>query len=230
MKARLAALKSGGAATSDAPVPSPPPPSETRARPSEDRGPRFATTLGNRSAALPVAAPKPSKPVIKPDEEKDNPYFDPKAIRVGRTSRALNFNLHGKYLEVGSKLRAEKKLEDIRKKLALQARRAGLDQNTERGFLVPAPGDVEWWDEGLLGDKTYDCIDDPSKLKIDGDDSLITIYVQHPVLLPPTQSALLQTVKPMYLTTKEQAKLRRMRRAAELKVSSLSAQTIPCFC
>ena len=72
-------------------------------------------------------------------------------------------------------------------------------------------------DEGLLEEKTYDCIDDPSKVKIDSDDSIITSYIQHPALLTAPQDKLLVPAKPMFLTTKEQAKLRRMRRAEEHK-------------
>jgi U4/U6 small nuclear ribonucleoprotein PRP3 len=82
---------------------------------------------------------------------------------------------------------------------------------------VQAPPDIEWWDEGILNDKTYDCIDQPEKVKIDSEDSIITIYVQHPPLLKAPQDQRLVEIKPMYLTTKEQQKLRRMRRAADLK-------------
>ena len=83
--------------------------------------------------------------------------------------------------------------------------------------MVQPPPDVEWWDEGIVKDKTYDGIDDPNKLSIDTDDSIITLYVQHPPLLKAPQDQRLVEIKPLYLTTKEQAKARRMRRAADMK-------------
>lgn len=208
MKARMAALKGETAA--------PQPPAL------ESTGPRFATTLGNRRAETPKLDAKPRtipKQKQQHEEAMENPYFDPKAavLAKGRGSRVLVFNEHGKYLDQASKLRAQSRLEQIKKMLAIQARRAGLDENSERGFLVQPPPDVEWWDEGIVPDKNYDTIDEPAKISIDSEDSIITAYVQHPPLLKAPQDQRLVEVKPMYLTTKEQAKLRRMRRAADLK-------------
>jgi U4/U6 small nuclear ribonucleoprotein PRP3 len=210
MKARMAAVRGGG---------------EVKAPTPDSTAPKFPTTKGNRLSETPApqvevkskaVATKQKKPQ---DEELENPYFDPKAAPQarGRVPRAIVFNEHGKYLDQASKLRAQSRLEQIKKMLALQARRAGLDENSERGFLVQQPPDVEWWDEGIISDKTYDCIDEPDKVKIDSEDSIITIYVQHPPLLKAPQDQRLVEIKPMYLTTKEQQKLRRMRRAADLK-------------
>ncbi|EUC32611.1 hypothetical protein COCCADRAFT_98275 [Bipolaris zeicola 26-R-13] len=208
MKARMEALKAGSAAKTPAP---------------DSTGPRFATTLGNRRSETPLVDAKPKAAVMSQkqpqDEELENPYFDPKtaALAKKRGPRVLSFNEHGKYLDQASKLRAQRRLEEIKKTLAIQARRAGLDENSERGFLVQSPPDIEWWDEGILAEPNYDCIDDPSKVKVDTDDSIITLYVQHPPLLKAPQDQRLVQVKPMYLTTKETQKLRRMRRAADLK-------------
>ncbi|KAF1963752.1 PRP3-domain-containing protein [Byssothecium circinans] len=176
--------------------------------------PRPSATLDIRRTDAKARAPSPKR-----EDEKPNPYFDPKAVSTGRVraTRQLQFNEVGKYTEQGSKLRAQQRLEQIKKTLAMQARRAGLDENSERGFLVQTPPDVEWWDEGLLEEKTYDCLDDPAKLKLHGDDTVITLYVQHPSYLKAPQDQRLIVTKPMYLTPKEQAKLRRMRRAEEIK-------------
>ncbi|KAH6644358.1 pre-mRNA processing factor 3-domain-containing protein [Boeremia exigua] len=213
---RLAALKARMAAMKADKAPAKP-------DPSEPSGPRFATTLGNRRSETPIVDTK-SKPVVQKaketqDEASFNPYFDPHAASQPgartRVSKPLHFNEHGKYLDQASKLRAQGRLEQIKKMLAKQARRAGLDENSERGFMVEQPPDIEWWDEGILKDKTYDCIDDPEKVMIDTDDSIITLYVQHPPLLKAPQDNRLIEVKPLYLTTKEQAKARRMRRKAD---------------
>lgn len=211
MRARMAAMKGNQSLEVKPPTPDP-------------TAPKFPTTKGNRASETPVpearpksgAAAKQKKPQ---DEELENPYFDPKSAGQvrGRVPRAIVFNEHGKYLDQASKLRAQGRLEQIKKMLAQQARRAGLDENSERGFLVQQPPDIEWWDEGILSEKNYDCIEQPDKVKIDSEDSIVTIYVQHPPLLKAPQDQRLVEIKPMYLTTKEQQKLRRMRRAADLK-------------
>ncbi|KAF2011854.1 PRP3-domain-containing protein [Aaosphaeria arxii CBS 175.79] len=233
INARISASKPGSNGASASPTPPPPAaaPAEgldrlaamkarvAALRQASDVGPRFATTLGNRRTESPLPPKAQTAPVQEEKAEAQNPYYDPKAAPVGkaRVARGLLFNQRGKYLDQASKLRAQGRLEQIKAMLAKQSRQAGLDENSERGFLVQQPPDVEWWDEGILEDKTYDCIDDPSKIKIDGDDSIITLYVQHPVLLKAPQDQRLVEVKPMYLTSKEQAKLRRMRRAEEHK-------------
>ncbi|KAF1923451.1 PRP3-domain-containing protein [Didymella exigua CBS 183.55] len=214
LKARMAAMKAGsGAATPAKPATA------------EPAGPRFATTLGNRRPETPAVEPKPQPAAAKQKDDRDadafNPYYDPKAASQPgartRVSKPLQFNEHGKYLDQASKLRAQGRLEQIKRMLAKQARRAGLDENSERGFLVEQPPDIEWWDEGLLKDKTYDCLGEGDKVIVDTDDSIVTIYVQHPPLLKAPQDQRLIEIKPLYLTPKEQAKARRMRRAEDLK-------------
>jgi U4/U6 small nuclear ribonucleoprotein PRP3 len=105
------------------------------------------------------------------------------------------------------------------KRIAESSRKAGIDEDqvTEKAFSVPAPPEIEWWDEGLVVGDGYSGIDLPTGLKIDTSDSIITIYIQHPVALEPPQEKNLPAPKPMFLTPTEQAKLRRQRRMADLK-------------
>ncbi|KAK5370249.1 U4/U5/U6 small nuclear ribonucleoprotein prp3 [Exophiala xenobiotica] len=186
---------------------------------------RFTPGFGNRR----VESPAPEKAHLdlsRPslEELKENPYFDPSlgpgnVLAKGRQSRQLVFNQKGKYIAQAAALRRQAQLEETKKKIAERTRLAGLEEdlNAERAFLVPPPPDIEWWDEGLIDGKSYDVMDDPSKLKIDTPDSIITIYIQHPVLIEPPQEKNNPAPKPMYLTQKEQAKLRRQRRQADLK-------------
>lgn len=208
MKARLAALQASNRINSKIEA--------TTAVPSEV--PRL-TAAPHTLLPDPRTEKKPKASTASPVEERENPYFDPKPVPgvKQRIPRSLLLNSQGKYLEQASKIRQQNRLEEIKKALTLQARRAGLDENSERGFLVQAASDIEWWDESLLEEKTYNCLEDISQARIDGDDSLITIYVQHPALVKAPQDKRLIETKPMYLTPKEQAKLRRMRRAEDLK-------------
>jgi len=189
--------------------------------------PKFATTMANRRTESPAPASKKNQldlsgPSV--EEIKSNPYFDPNlgsknVVAKGRHSRQLIFNQKGKYIQQAAALRRQAQLEAMKKRIAEHARQAGIDEDldTEKAFLVPTPPLIEWWDEGLVNGDSYDAISDPKNLKIDTDDSVVTIYIQHPVLLEPPQEKIAPAPKPMFLTSKEQAKLRRQRRMAELK-------------
>lgn len=158
------------------------------------------------------------------EELKANPYFDTSisvknASAKGRSSRQLIFNQQGKYIAQAAALRRQAQLEEMKRRIAERARQAGIDEDldTEKSFLVPKPPEIEWWDEGLVSGSSYDAIDNPANLKIDTTDSIITIYVQHPVLIEPPQEKIIPAAKPMFLTQKEQKKVRRQRRMADLK-------------
>ena len=193
--------------------------------------PKFATTMANRRTESPVPPSRTSKnknqlDLSAPSAEdmKNNPYFDaslgpPTATAKNRHSRQLIFNQKGKYIQQANALRRQAALEQMKKRIAESSRRAGIDEDldTEKAFLVQPPPDIEWWDEGLVNGSSYDVIDDPANLKIDTPDSIITIYIQHPILIEPPQDKNIPAPKPMYLTAKEQAKLRRQRRMADLK-------------
>lgn len=158
------------------------------------------------------------------EEIRNNPYFDPSlgpkaTVPKPRHSRQLIFNQKGKYIQQAAALRRQAQLEAMKKRIAERARQAGIDEDldVEKAYLVPAPPAVEWWDEGLIDGNDYSALDSPANLKIDTPDSIITRYIQHPVLLDPPQEKDMPTQKPMYLTPKEQAKIRRQRRMADLK-------------
>lgn len=193
--------------------------------------PKFATTMANRRAESPGPAAKSTKVKKQLDlsgpsaeETRSNPYFDASlgaktATLKSRNSRQLVFNQKGKYIQQATALRRQAALEQMKKRIAESSRKAGIDEDldTEKAFLVQAPPDIEWWDEGLVNGKNYDAIDSPDGLKIDTEDSIVTLYIQHPVALEPPQEKNMPAPKPMYLTAKEQAKLRRQRRMADLK-------------
>jgi U4/U6 small nuclear ribonucleoprotein PRP3 len=192
----------------------------------ESVAPKFATSIGNARPQPEKAAPKKQLDLSGPsaEETRNNPYFDislggQTATLKNRHSRQLLFNQKGKYIQQGQALRTQAKLEAMKKRIAEASRKIGIDEDldTEKKYLVDAPPDIEWWDEGLLDGKNYDHITDHSTLKISTPDSIITEYVQHPVLLEPPQEKNAPTPKPMFLTAKEQAKLRRQRRMADLK-------------
>ncbi|KAK7512809.1 U4/U6 small nuclear ribonucleoprotein [Phyllosticta citriasiana] len=186
---------------------------------SKSMQPKFATTMANRRTESPGS--KQNKKQLdlsgpSMEELKKNPYFDPNigSAPTGRErkSKQLVFNQKGKFIQQANALRRQEHLEQMKKRIAEQAKKVGLDEDNEKAFLVSAPPEVEWWDEGLV-DGAYDL----EKAKIDTPDSIITHYIQHPVLLEPPQDKNAPAPKPLPLTSKEQAKLRRQRRMAEHK-------------
>ena len=194
--------------------------------------PKFATTMANRRAESPAdqnlktGKGKKQLDLSGPsaEETRSNPFFDPAlgaktATLRSRNSRQLVFNQKGKYIQQATALRRQAALEQMKKRIAESSRKAGIDEDldTEKAFLVQAPPEIEWWDEGLVSGPDYSSISSPSGLKIDTPDSIITLYIQHPVALEPPQEKHMPPPKPMYLTAKEQAKTRRQRRMADLK-------------
>ncbi|RYC60312.1 hypothetical protein CHU98_g5897 [Xylaria longipes] len=171
-----------------------------------------------------TAQPKKALDLSGPsaDEIKSNPYYDASLgapTAKPRQSRQLIFNQKGKYIQQANALRRQAALEALKKKIAAQTRKAGIDEDidVEKNFVVEAPPDIEWWDEGLVNGNNYDDIDGPGALKIGTEDTIITSYIQHPVAIEPPQDQHIPAPKPMYLTSNEQAKLRRQRRMADLK-------------
>ncbi|KAL8744499.1 MAG: hypothetical protein Q9190_003259 [Brigantiaea leucoxantha] len=192
----------------------------------------FATTMANRRTESPAGhASKSAKGKKQLDlsgpsieEIRNNPYFDSSlgaqtATARARTSKQFVFNQKGKYIQQAAALRRQAALEAMKRRIAESSRKAGIDEDleTEKAFLVQAPPEIEWWDEGLVNGTDYTSISTPQGSKIDTPDSIITLYVQHPVALNPPQEAHMPALKPMHLTKREQAKVRRQRRQADLK-------------
>lgn len=149
-----------------------------------------------------------------------NPYLETPGAGLpsgkSKMPRQLVFNQKGKYIQQANALRRQAALEAMKKRIAEQTRKAGIDEDLgEKNFVIETPPDIEWWDEALV--VSYENLDDLASLKIDSDDSIVTNLIQHPVALEPPQERNMPVPKPMYLTSKEQAKIRRQRRLADLK-------------
>ncbi len=197
-------------------------------KPSRSVAPKFATSIGNARPRQEKNAHKGKKQLDlsgpSSEETRSNPYFDMSlggqtATLKNRPAKQLIFNQKGKYIQQANALRRQAALEAMKKRIAESSRKIGIDEDldTEKNYLVEAPPEIEWWDEGLVDGKNYDDIESGKSLKIDTADSIITEYIQHPVLLEPPQEKNMPAPKPMFLTAKEQAKKRRQRRMADLK-------------
>ena len=190
--------------------------------------PKYATTLANRrTESLSNRGAKQGKKKLEltspsPDisNPAKNPYYDPSIGTGGRgrASKALIFNQKGKYIEQANALRRQAALEAMKKRIAETARKVGIDEDmeTDKAFLREPPPEIEWWDQGLTTNSSYDDIAH-DQLCITTDGSIITIYIQHPIQLEPPQEKHIPLPKPLPLTAKEQAKKRRQKRMEDLK-------------
>ncbi|KAK3058135.1 U4/U5/U6 small nuclear ribonucleoprotein prp3 [Extremus antarcticus] len=188
------------------------------------QGPKFSTTKGNQQLDRPKA--NPYLPAGEDGEQQapqfDAAIYDPTiAVRKGgeRKSKQLVFNQKGKFMAQANALRQQARLEDMKRRIAAETRKVEIEEASDKSFLVPAPPEVEWWDEGLLPESqnSYtDCLD-PDRNKISVEDSIITALIQHPVQLAPPQDRFIPAPKPLMLTQQEQKKLRRQRRMADMK-------------
>lgn len=159
-----------------------------------------------------------------PTETRTNPYFDASlgshtATLKARNRRDLAFNVKGKYIQQGAALRRQRALEEMKLRIAATSKKA-LEKGdpSEKNFVILPPPDVEWWDENIVKGKDYGSVgDDGRGFDLDSPDTIITLYVQHPVLLEPPSASQMPAPRPMFLTPKEQAKLRRQKRMENLK-------------
>ncbi|KAJ4468294.1 pre-mRNA processing factor 3-domain-containing protein [Lentinula aciculospora] len=183
--------------------------------------PKFASIKAN-ARNIPTPPPLTPVPSVTPTS---NPYAtttkDAEGAPKDRTSRTFRFNPKGKYIALGNQMRQDLQLEALKNRIAESARKAGLDgdMGIERNIKRLAPPTAEWWDTPLLPTQSYSDIQNYGigGLHIENSESPITIYVQHPIKIPPPGEKNKVGLKPMMLTKKEQKKMRKLRRASELQ-------------
>ncbi|OMJ15892.1 U4/U6 small nuclear ribonucleoprotein Prp3 [Smittium culicis] len=147
--------------------------------------------------------------------------------------KGFNFAKKGTFIKMGEKIRAELRLEEMKKKIAEGVKKAGLSsvvelqENDISRLVQQAPPDVEWWDAPLLPQPNYsDLFSLINKTK--NFDPLtnkpimpvITHYIQHPIpIQPPSENKdkIITKPKTLFLTKKEMKKMRRQRRQELLK-------------
>ena len=150
------------------------------------------------------------------EELRQNPYVDASIATTmrNRNPKPLKFLEKGKYIAQAAAMRRQHQLEEMKRRIAMQSRKVGISEDpSDKNFVVEAPPLIEWWDEGLVANpaKGYT---EPYKTSL-SDESPITVLEVHPISIAKPTNPI--EIKPMYLTSKEQAKLRRQRRMADLK-------------
>ena len=160
-----------------------------------------------------------------------NPFFDPRAHKSSRgRGRGLRFNRPGKVIEKIERVRAELKIEKLKKEIQDKVKATGMEMKVELvsdHTLALADDDVpevEWWDIPLLyHSRSYDEVQERDLvfnelIPVDAQSAekvpAITHYIYHPIPIPPPFEAKEKaSARPLMLTPTERKKLRRQRRA-----------------
>ncbi|EEB06590.1 U4/U6 X U5 tri-snRNP complex subunit Prp3 [Schizosaccharomyces japonicus yFS275] len=154
-----------------------------------------------------------------PPTRVDDGFFDPRAQVVKRTrrSRQLQFTEHGKHIQEAEALRRRARLEELKKKIELQSKKTGLAKGltvAEKATQQEEPPLVEWWDLSFLSENTA------YETAIEGGYENISHTINDLIQIPiPIKREVAEgtTKKAIYLTKKEQKKIRRQTRAEARK-------------
>ncbi|EPX70771.1 U4/U6 X U5 tri-snRNP complex subunit Prp3 [Schizosaccharomyces octosporus yFS286] len=148
------------------------------------------------------------------------PYYDPrtKESRRTRAPRILSLNASGKYIEEAEQYRRQSQLEELKKRVALHSEKAGINDEllvTSKSIHRVEPPNVEWWDLPYVANEaTYG---DQATWKIFENSDTITSNIQHPIPVLPPYLKNQPSSKSLFLTKKEQKKIRRQTRAEARK-------------
>ncbi|GAA6032393.1 hypothetical protein JCM8097_008152 [Rhodosporidiobolus ruineniae] len=193
--------------------------------------PKFSTTKAN--ARMPAPSPRPPTPVAStsdaaPESLKESAFYDPRLgfgsagvtgkshMGKGHVRSTFSFKQPGTFVKKGEAMRAEARMEDLKRRILESSQKAGVLsdlEETAKKVRRPPPPDIEWWDEGYLPEKDYASQSGEFLDK----SPLITHLVQHPISIPAPQDKNHVEIKPLFLTKKELKKKRRMRRQAEMQ-------------
>ncbi|XP_073423321.1 U4/U6 small nuclear ribonucleoprotein Prp3 [Dendrobates tinctorius] len=155
----------------------------------------------------------------KPSEDlESNTFFDPRVsiAPAQRTKRSFKFHDKGKFEKIAQRLRTKAQLEKLQAEISQAAKKTGIQTTTRLALIAPKKEiregeipDFEWWDSFILPNG----IDlRPEALEVREEFHGITNLVEHPAQLSPPVDRDAPVTLGIYLTQKEQKKLRRQTR------------------
>ncbi|XP_068109333.1 U4/U6 small nuclear ribonucleoprotein Prp3 [Hyperolius riggenbachi] len=155
----------------------------------------------------------------KPSEDlESNSFFDPRVplTPAQRTKRSFKFHERGKFEKIAQRLRTKAQLEKLQAEIAQAAKKTGIQTSTRLALIAPKKElregeipDIEWWDSFILPTGN----DLRAEVLAEHDDFHgITNLVEHPAQLNPHVDIDAPVTLGIYLTKKEQKKLRRQTR------------------
>uniref|UniRef100_A0A667WLR2 U4/U6 small nuclear ribonucleoprotein Prp3 n=1 Tax=Myripristis murdjan TaxID=586833 RepID=A0A667WLR2_9TELE len=150
----------------------------------------------------------------KPGEDLESTsYFDQRVFitPAQRPRRSFKFHEQGRFEKIAQRIRTKAQLEKLQTEIAQAAKKTGIQASTKLALIAPkkdlGEGDVpiiEWWDSYVL----------PSNIEKFDDVEFfgVTNLVEHPAQISPPVDTDKPVTLGVYLTKKEQKKLRRQTR------------------
>ncbi|XP_014901148.1 U4/U6 small nuclear ribonucleoprotein Prp3 isoform X3 [Poecilia latipinna] len=159
------------------------------------------------------------------DDIESTSYFDQRVLitPAQRTRRGFKFHEPGRFEKIAQRVRTKAQLERLQNEIAQAAKKTGIQASTKLALIAPkkeiGEGDVpniEWWDSYILS--TFMPLNSESKFE-EFDLFGVTNLVEHPAQISPPVDTDKPVTLGVYLTKREQKKLRRQtRREAQKEV------------
>uniref|UniRef100_A0A8B9HM51 U4/U6 small nuclear ribonucleoprotein Prp3 n=1 Tax=Astyanax mexicanus TaxID=7994 RepID=A0A8B9HM51_ASTMX len=139
------------------------------------------------------------------DDLESTSYFDPRMIvpPPQRARRGFKFHEQGRFEKIAQRIRTKTQLERLQMEIAQAAKKTGIQASTKLALIAPkkelGEGEVpfiEWWDSYILPSNFHG----------------VTNLVEHPAQMAPPVDSDKPVTLGVYLTKKEQKKLRRQTR------------------
>lgn len=152
------------------------------------------------------------------DDLESTSYFDQRVFitPAQRTRRGFKFHEQGRFEKIAQRIRTKAQLERLQNEIAQAARKTGIQASTKLALIAPKKeiGDdevpsIEWWDSFILPSH----IEFNTSTNFDEFDLFgVTNLVEHPAQISPPVDTDKPVTLGVYLTKKEQKKLRRQTR------------------
>ncbi|XP_041430111.1 U4/U6 small nuclear ribonucleoprotein Prp3 isoform X1 [Xenopus laevis] len=152
------------------------------------------------------------------DDLEANTFFDSRVSIASsqRQRRLFKFHEKGKFEKIAQRLRTKSQLEKLQSEIAQAAKKTGIQTSTRLAMIAPKKElregeipEIEWWDSFIIPNGTE--LTEEVLLKRE-DFHGITNLVEHPAQLSPPVDKDAPVTLGIYLTKKEQKKLRRQTR------------------
>ncbi|KAA0702944.1 U4/U6 small nuclear ribonucleoprotein [Triplophysa tibetana] len=152
------------------------------------------------------------------DDMESTSYFDPRVplVPAQRAKKGFRFHEQGRFEKIAQRIRTKAQLEKLQMEIAQAAKKTGIQASTKLALIAPKKeqGDrevprIEWWDSYILPFN----INLSAQMMVDEIELHgVTNLVEHPSQMAPPVDTDKAVTLGVYLTKKEQKKLRRQTR------------------
>ncbi|XP_065102337.2 U4/U6 small nuclear ribonucleoprotein Prp3 [Paramisgurnus dabryanus] len=152
------------------------------------------------------------------DDLESTSYFDPRVplVPAQRAKKGFKFHEQGRFEKIAQRIRTKSQLEKLQMEIAQAAKKTGIQASTKLALIAPkkelGEGEIpriEWWDSYILPYHVNLSVE----MNLDGIELHgVTNLVEHPIQMAPPVDTDTAVTLGVYLTKKEQKKLRRQTR------------------